>query len=69
MCGVMVAGSAVPSMLHESASLRWKAASISVCSMIVNELVCPCLIIYMEPAVHKGDGGRRISTGLRGLHG
>ena len=30
MCGVMVAGSAVPSMLHESASLRWKAASISV---------------------------------------
>ena len=30
MCGVMVAGSAVPSMLHESASPRWKAASISL---------------------------------------
>ena len=30
VCGVMVAGSAVPSMLHESASLRWKAASISL---------------------------------------
>ena len=30
VCGVMVAGSAVPSMLHESVSLRWKAASISL---------------------------------------
>ena len=33
VCGVMVAGLAAPSMLHEFASLRWKAAAISVCSM------------------------------------
>ena len=53
MCGVMVAGSAVPSMLHESTSLRWNAASISVCSMIVSKLEQPCLVIYMEPTVLK----------------
>ena len=36
VCGVMVAGLAAPSMLHESASLRWKAASIRI-SLYVSE--------------------------------
>ena len=35
VCYVMVAGSAVPSTLHEFVSLRWKAASISVCAMSI----------------------------------
>ena len=39
LCGVMIAGAAVPSMLHESMSLRWKGASIFVCSVNVYELV------------------------------
>ena len=38
--GVMVAGLAVPSMLHESASLRWKAASISLYVQWVFVSVC-----------------------------
>ena len=33
VCYVMVAGSAVPSTLHDFASLRWKAASISLYSL------------------------------------
>ena len=46
-CYVMVADSAVPSMLHEFASLIWKAASISVCAMSI--LAAHQLVNYMVP--------------------
>ena len=73
MCYVMVAGSAAPSTLHEFASLRWKATSISLYYRVMEvafhlRLPVSSLVLRMDNSTIRIAVGLRLRSTLCWLH-